>query len=83
MRVRLVFFGALSDMLQKRSEALELPPGCTRLVDLRRVLIARGGHWTKLAEKTILSAVNQQIVSDDCALKQGDEIAFFPPVTGG
>lgn len=81
--VTVLFFGSLSEQLGKRSETLELNGVNQTLSSVRQLLSLRGGYWTKLAENTILSAVNQQIVGSDYTLKSGDEIAFFPPVTGG
>ena len=51
---------------------------------LRDHLAARGGPWSALSTtKNLRVAVNQQMVGLDAAVKAGDEIAFFPPVTGG
>ena len=52
--------------------------------DVRRQLSERGEVWAKaLGEDNLIAAVNQVVVTDDPALKDGDELAFFPPVTGG
>jgi molybdopterin synthase sulfur carrier subunit len=52
---------------------------------LRAHLRSRGGAYQEvLAEKKLVrSAVNQDMVKPAAAVKAGDEIAFFPPVTGG
>ncbi|WP_242600842.1 MoaD/ThiS family protein, partial [Erwinia billingiae] len=48
------------------------------------VLAAKGDRWSLALESgKVLSAVNQTLVSPQHALKAGDEVAFFPPVTGG
>jgi sulfur-carrier protein len=47
-------------------------------------LAQRGDKWTMaLKEKTVLCAANKQLVDYQYLIKNGDEIAFFPPVTGG
>ncbi|MFM2476580.1 molybdopterin converting factor subunit 1 [Celerinatantimonas sp. MCCC 1A17872] len=46
-------------------------------------LITGDFRWQKLAEAEVLCAVNHQQVTFDQLLKSGDEVAFFPPVTGG
>jgi molybdopterin synthase sulfur carrier subunit len=47
-------------------------------------LAARGGEWASLASvKNLKSAVNQDMARHDTPVKHGDEVAFFPPVTGG
>jgi molybdopterin converting factor subunit 1 len=43
-----------------------------------------GQRWEQvLAQSNMIRAVNQVVVSDNIALSDGDEVAFFPPVTGG
>jgi molybdopterin synthase sulfur carrier subunit len=45
---------------------------------------ARGGAWESLATlQNLRYAVNQQMARPDSPLRAGDEVAFFPPVTGG
>lgn len=51
--------------------------------DIKKKLIARGEPWTLLAEQDVLIAVNQTLTSESSLVSDGDEIAFFPPVTGG
>jgi molybdopterin synthase sulfur carrier subunit len=52
---------------------------------LRSHLMQRGGAWqSAFAEKKLVRiAVNQEMVSAASPIKPGDEVAFFPPVTGG
>ena len=43
-----------------------------------------GAQWrTVLEQENMIRAVNQAVVTGNCALRDGDEVAFFPPVTGG
>lgn len=81
--VKLLYFARLSEQLGMREENLTLPEDVKTLGALRHWLMARGGAWTALADNTVRSAVNQQITKQDVPLNTGDEIAFFPPVTGG
>jgi len=54
------------------------------LADLLAQLRSRDKQWDKhLANKNLLMAVNQQMVKPSYQIKAGDEVAFFPPVTGG
>lgn len=46
-------------------------------------LITGDLRWQKLAEAEVLCAVNHQQATFDQVLRSGDEVAFFPPVTGG
>lgn len=50
---------------------------------LRQSLLARGGAWEVLAEQNLMCARNQELCSLDEPLTDGDEVAFFPTVTGG
>ncbi|NWA00297.1 MoaD/ThiS family protein [Pseudomonas gingeri] len=50
---------------------------------LRLHLLQRGGAWEVLAEQSLMCARNQELCSLDEPLVDGDEVAFFPTVTGG
>ena len=51
--------------------------------ELRHALSERGDKWALALEAgKLLVAVNQTLVPLDTPLKDGDEVAFFPPVTG-
>ena len=55
-----------------------------KVEDLRRLLISRGACWQHcLGEGPQMVAVNQVIANEQSAISLGDEVAFFPPVTGG
>jgi molybdopterin synthase sulfur carrier subunit len=84
MNVRILFFAGLREALGAGSESLALPPGIGTAGALRDLLAARGEPWSALATmKNLRVAVNQQMVGLDAPVKPGDEVAFFPPVTGG
>ena len=50
---------------------------------LRQALVAKGGQYAVLAEQNLMSARNEELCKLDEPLEEGDEVAFFPPVTGG
>lgn len=83
--VTIVYFARLREALGKSSEQLALPADVRDLAGLRRLLINRGGAWSdELADsKPVRAAVNQDMAQGDTHISDGDEIAFFPPVTGG
>ncbi|MCF8152242.1 MAG: molybdopterin converting factor subunit 1 [Sulfuritalea sp.] len=84
MNVNILFFASLREALGVSSESLALPANVVSTGDLRDHLAARGEPWSVLAAtKNLRVAVNQQMVGLDAAIKAGDEVAFFPPVTGG
>lgn len=83
--ITVLYFARLREALGTGSEELALPKGVRNLDGLRAVLAARGDAWaTELGQnKAIRVAVNQDLASGDVKIADGDEIAFFPPVTGG
>lgn len=85
MKVKVLFFAALREQLGTAAEEIELPAGVSSVAGLREHLRGRGGAFEKaFSEKALVRfAVNQEMVSLVKPIKQGDEIAFFPPVTGG
>lgn len=85
MKVKLLYFASLREQLASGGEEIELPAGVTTVAGLRSHLMARGGAWqAALGEgKLLRMAVNQDMVKPTAPVKAGDEVAFFPPVTGG
>ena len=83
--ITVLYFARLRETLGTASEQVALPAGVTNLEALRAMLMARGGAWEReLAPgKSIRAAVNQAMARADTRLADGDEVAFFPPVTGG
>ena len=83
--ITILYFARLREALGTASEELALPANVADLAGVRAALVSRGGAWaTELAEaKPIRAAVNQDMAAGDTPVRDGDEIAFFPPVTGG
>jgi MoaE-MoaD fusion protein len=81
MRVKVLFFGMLKEMLSSDSQTLELPQGATVdavLGHYRELLPTQPKLWSALA-----IAVNQNYAQASCLLHEGDEVALLPPVSGG
>jgi molybdopterin synthase sulfur carrier subunit len=85
LKVRILYFASIREKLGRDSEEIDLPAGVASIAALRTHLRARGGAWADaLAEPKLLrTAVNQDMVPPAASIKAGDEVAFFPPVTGG
>jgi len=85
VRVRVLYFAAVREQVGTGAEEIEVPVGVSTVAGLRDHLRARGGAWQQaLAEGRLLRmALNQDMVPQSAAIKAGDEVAFFPPVTGG
>jgi len=82
--IRLRYFAGLRETLGRADEQLELPADVRDVADLTRWLRERGCDWdSALADRRLHIAINQVIAPPDTAIADGDEIAWFPPVTGG
>jgi molybdopterin synthase sulfur carrier subunit len=83
--VNVLYFARLKEALGRGAEQVVLPAGPASVASLREYLRARGGVWeSELATtRAVRAAVNQDMASNDTPLRPGDEVAFFPPVTGG
>lgn len=84
-QVSVLYFASLREQLGCDREDLQLTDELSTLEDVQRHLAERQGSWQVVfgGSANILSAVNQQMARSDTAIKAGDEVAFFPPVTGG
>lgn len=84
MMLKILYFASLREMLGCGAEEIDLPAGVGDVGGLISRLAERSGEWAKLgAVKNLRYAVNQEMARLDSPLKHGDEVAFFPPVTGG
>ncbi len=84
MSLKVLYFASLRETLGKSSEQFALPAGVASVGQLHAHLLARGDAWQALAgTKNLRVAVNQDMATMDTPLRDGDEVAFFPPVTGG
>ncbi len=82
MSVRILYFAGLKEKLGLSAESVELPAGVTTVGALRDWLVGQGRAALGTA-RNLRCAVNQDMAKLDAAIQDGDEIAFFPPVTGG
>ncbi len=88
MKVRIKYFASIRESLGMAEEAVDTV--AVTLGALRDELIARGGaHAQALARtengknRAVRAALDQHMSAEDAALREGCEVAFFPPVTGG
>ena len=80
--INIRFFAFLRERLDTDTLDYEFTDEKT-VSDIKQKLIARGEPWTLLAEQDVLIALNHTLTSESSLVSDGDEIAFFPPVTGG
>ena len=82
MSITVLFFAKVREQLGQ--DKIVLQDDYETVEALRQELVARGEPWSSaLAENTLLVGVNHMIVPFSTAISAGDEVAFFPPVTGG
>ena len=80
--IRVRFFALVRELVGCAS--LELAADYATVGQLRSALASRGDKWALALESgTVLMAVNQTLQDEECPIVDGDEVAFFPPVTGG
>lgn len=83
--IDVLYFARVREALGQSHERLDRSEDLATVADLIDHLRARGGVWatTLSRDETLLTAVNQEIARADTPIRDGDEIAIFPPVTGG
>jgi molybdopterin converting factor subunit 1 len=82
--LRLLYFAWLRERVGTAEETVALPPEVSTVADLTGWLSRRGdGFASAFATKLVRCAVNQDFAGPETVLAPGDEVAFFPPVTGG
>jgi MoaE-MoaD fusion protein len=81
VRIRVLFFGVLRDIVGVREETIEVPAGAR----LAAVLEGYQAKFPRIREMSasLMMARNQQFAPVSAVAEEGDEIAFLPPVSGG
>ena len=83
--ITVVYLARLREAFGVASERMAATGTATTVGALRATLAARGGVWaTELAPgRAVRVAVNHAVAGPDAPIRDGDEVALFPPVTGG
>jgi molybdopterin synthase sulfur carrier subunit len=81
--IRVLYFASLRERLGQAGETVDRQP--RTVAELRAELAGRGDAWRDVfaGDGPVLVAVNQEMADGDRVLCDGDEVGFFPPVTGG
>ena len=84
-RVRILYFAWLRERVGVGEETVALPPDVATVADLTAWLGTRDPRFAAAftAASTVRCAVNQVFAQADTPIAPDDEVAFFPPVTGG
>jgi len=83
MQIEIRFFAAIREALG--TSGLSIESQARTVGELRDELIARGAPWAEALERgrAVRAALDQAMVDEQATLREGAEVAFFPPVTGG
>jgi len=81
--VNIVFFAQLREQLKSDGLQLDISTPCT-VKEIQMALLAQNPQWSDfLSNPALMCAVNQDMVQLEAQVADGNEVAFFPPVTGG
>jgi molybdopterin synthase sulfur carrier subunit len=85
VKIKVLFFANLREKVGTAAELVDIPDSASTVAGLRLYLMKRGGAWQEVLSdmKVVRVAVNHDMAAANAPLNPGDEVAFFPPVTGG
>lgn len=92
MKITVLYFARLKETLKYSTETLDLSEymraeklDIFTILKLKAFLAKRGDEWQQmlLGKLKVRAAINHELVDDFAQINDGDEVAFFPPVTGG
>ena len=83
--IRILYFARLREQLGTGAEELPASAESATPGAIIGQLKQRGGPWAEVfaGDQPVLMSVNQEVADLDTPVTDGDEVAFFPPVTGG
>ncbi len=85
MKIKVLYFARIKEAVNYSTEELDLPEDVSTIIALKNWLALRGEVWANLfnGKQLVRAAINHQLVDDLAPIQADDEVAFFPPVTGG
>ena len=85
MKIKVLYFARLKEAVNYSTEDIDLPADVLTITALKNYLSMRGEIWANLfnGKQVVRAAINHALVDDLALIQAGDEVAFFPPVTGG
>jgi sulfur-carrier protein len=85
MKIKVLYFARIKEAVNYSSEEVDLPPEIMTIAALKNWLSLRGETWEALfnGKQVVRAAINHALVDNLALIHVGDEVAFFPPVTGG
>jgi len=85
MNIKILYFARIKEAVNYSTEEITLPNDVSTVTALKNYLSLRGDVWADLfnGKQVVRAAINHELVDNLASIKSGDEVAFFPPVTGG
>ncbi|MES2547546.1 MAG: molybdopterin converting factor subunit 1 [Pseudomonadota bacterium] len=85
MKIKVLYFARIKEAVNYSTEEVDLPNDIVTITALKNWLALRGETWANLfsGKQVVRAAINHTLVDDLAAIQANDEVAFFPPVTGG
>ncbi|HEY0562139.1 MAG TPA: molybdopterin converting factor subunit 1 [Methylophilus sp.] len=85
MQIKVLYFARIKEAVNYSSEEIDLPADISSVTSLKNWLALRGDTWANLfsGKQVVRAAINHELVDDMAVIHANDEVAFFPPVTGG
>ena len=85
MKIKVLYFARIKEAVNYSTEDIDLPSDIKTIIALKNYLSKRGETWANLfnGKQVVRAAINHALVDDLAAIIADDEVAFFPPVTGG
>ncbi|MEQ1599403.1 MAG: molybdopterin converting factor subunit 1 [Methylotenera sp.] len=85
MNIKILYFARIKEAVNYSTEEIALPSDVSTVTALKNHLSLRGENWANLfnGKQVVRAAINHTLVDDLAKINAGDEVAFFPPVTGG
>lgn len=85
MKIKVLYFARIKEAVNYSTEYIDLPNNIATVTALKNYLSLRGDIWANLfsGKQVVRAAINHVLVDDLETISTGDEVAFFPPVTGG
>lgn len=82
--MRLVYFAEVRELIGQSEETIAVPETLLNVADLIAHLKSRGGGYEEaMSLKPLCVAINQEFAIESSSLEIANEVAFFPPVSGG